>query len=311
MPILVYFAAGADRWPDYASILPAALARAGLEAEITLRPNDPAKVDYIVFAPGGDITDFTPYTRARAVLGLWAGVERIVTNPTLTQPLARMVDSGLTWGMTEWVVGQVLRHHLGLDRYSCARAPHWDRHVPPLAPSRRVTVLGLGELGREAATALAALRFDVTGWSRSPRTVAGVRCLHGDGGLHHALEAAEILVTLLPLTPQTEGVLDAQALARLPRGAVVINPGRGGLIDDDALLAALRTGHVGHATLDVFCTEPLPTDHPYWSQPNVTITPHVAAETRPASSVHAIADNIRRDQAGLPLIGLVDRAQGY
>ena len=92
---------------------------------------------------------------------------------------------------------------------------------------------------------------------------------------------------------------------------MVINPGRGGLIDDDALLAALRTGHVGHATLDVFCTEPLPTDHPYWAQPNVTITPHVAAETRPASSVHAIADNIRRDQAGLPLIGLVDRAQGY
>jgi glyoxylate/hydroxypyruvate reductase A len=264
-----------------------------------------------VFAPGGDIDDFRPFVRARAVLSLWAGVERVVRNPTLTQPLCRMVDPGLTAGMVEWVAGQVLRHHLGLDRFVRSAAPHWDQVVPPLAAQRKVGILGLGALGAASARALAGLGFAVTGWSRSPRAVAGVGCLHGPDGLAQVLAGSEILVTLLPLTPQTEAIVNASALARMPRGAVLINPGRGGLIDDDALLAALDSGHIGHATLDVFRTEPLPHTHPFWAHPGITVSPHVAAETRPAGAARMLAENIRRDLAGLPLMHRVDRALGY
>lgn len=315
MTVQIYFAAGARRWPAYREVLPKALAEAlegtGHAAVLRCEAPDPAAVDYIVFAPDGDISDFRPFTRAHAVLNLWAGVERVVGNPTLTQPLCRMVDPGLTQGMVEWVAGQVLRHHLGLDRFVRATAPHWDQIAPPLAADRRVGILGMGALGAAAARALVGLGFAVTGWSRSPRAVPGVRCLDGAEGLAEVLASSEILVTLLPLTPQTERVIDAAALARMPRGAVLINPGRGGLIDDDALLAALDAGHLGHATLDVFRTEPLPPEHPFWAHPGVTVSPHVAAETRPATAARMLAENIRRDLDGLPLLHQVDRALGY
>lgn len=311
MTVQIYFAAGARRWPDYAAVLPAALAEAGIDAQLRRDAPDPAAVDYIVFAPDGDITDFRPFARTRAVLNLWAGVERVVGNPTLTQPLCRMVDPGLTQGMVEWVVGQVLRHHLGLDRFVQATAPHWDQIAPPLAPERPVGILGLGALGAAAATALVRLGFDVRGWSRSPRQIEGVRGLHGQDGLAEVLARSQILITLLPLTAETENVIDAAALARMPAGAVLINPGRGALIDDAALLDALDAGRLAHATLDVFRTEPLPADHPFWTHPKVTVTPHVAAETRPATAARMLAENIRRDLDGLPLLHRVDRTQGY
>lgn len=307
---LIYFAAGAALWPEYEAPLRKALADAGVDATLTTDAPDPSAVDYIVFAPGGDITDFTPYANAKAVLNLWAGVERIVGNDTLTQPLCRMVDTSLTEGMVEWVTGQVLRHHLGLDRYVAA-APHWDQIVPPLARERPVTVLGMGELGRACALALTALNFPVTGWSRNPRSVEGVRTLHGDAALEPALREAQIVVLLLPKTPETEDLLDAETLAWMPRGATIINPGRGPLIDDDALLAALDAGQIGHATLDVFRTEPLPPAHPYWQHPNVTVTPHVAASTRATGVARTVAENVRRGEAGLPFLHLVDRWRGY
>jgi len=169
----------------------------------------------------------------------------------------------------------------------------------------------LGELGQACARALAALNFPVTGWSRTPRDVPGLRCVHGAEGLAAALAEAQILVLLLPDTPQTRNLLDAAALARLPRGAVVLNPGRGTLIDDDALLAALDTGQVGHATLDVFRSEPLPPDHPFWAHPRVTVTPHIASETRCETAAEVISENIRRGEAGAPFLHLVDRARGY
>ncbi|MDH2325359.1 glyoxylate/hydroxypyruvate reductase A [Cereibacter sp. SYSU M97828] len=304
--MIVYFAAGARLWPEYEQPLTEALAGTG--ATIVTEAPDPSAVDYIVFAPGGDIEDFSPFSRAKAVLNLWAGVERIVGNPTLTQPLCRMVDPSLTEGMVEWVAGQVLRFHLGLDRF-IGRSPHWDRHVPPLARERPVTVLGMGELGAACGRALAALNFPVTGWSRSPRDVPGIRCLSGDVG--DALDGAEVVVLLLPNTPGTQNVLNAETLARLAPGAAVINPGRGPLIDDDALLAALDSGQIAHATLDVFRQEPLPADHPFWHHPSVTVTPHVAASTRASGVAHSIAENIRRGEAGEPFLHLVDRSRGY
>ncbi|WP_212525312.1 glyoxylate/hydroxypyruvate reductase A [Actibacterium sp. MT2.3-13A] len=309
--IRVLFAAGEARWQTYRHALPAAFARAGLEVDLFTATDAPESVDYIVYAPGDTLHDFTPFTRARAVLSLWAGVEKIVGNETLTQPLCRMVDAGLEEGMVEWVTGHVLRHHLGMDAHIVNPAHEWTPVAPPLARNRRVAVLGLGELGRACAQALAALRFDVAGWSRTPKDIPGLTCLSGAEGLNAALSRAEIVVLLLPLTTQTGNLLDAGRLARLPEGAVIVNPGRGQLIDDDALIAALDSGHIAHATLDVFRVEPLPRDHPFWTHPKVTVTPHIASETRADTASDVVAENIRRGEAGEPFLFRVDRKQGY
>jgi len=310
MVVKVFFAAGAALWAEYRAPLKQAFAAAGLDVALSDTVGPPELVDYIVFAPGGVISDFAPYVRVKAVLNLWAGVERIVGNPTLVQPLCRMVDPALTAGMVEYVVGHVLRHHLGMDRHILKQAG-WSQVPVPLARERRVAMLGMGELGQASAAALQGLGFAVTGWSRTAREVPGIACRHGEVGLEQCLRAAQIVVTLLPLTPATEGLLDARRLGWLPEGAVIINPGRGGLIDDAALLAALDAGRLGHATLDVFRTEPLPTGHPFWTHPRVTVTPHVAAATRAASAAAVVAENIRRFESGLALLHLVDRAQGY
>lgn len=312
MPVQVFFAAGTANWADYRDLLPAACADLGLDVAVSPAAPDPAQVDYIIFAPGGVVSDFTPFGRCKAVLSLWAGVEKYAGNPTLTQPLARMVNHELTEGMVEYVLGHVLRHHLGMDAHINGQDGVWRNAVmPPLARERPVTVLGLGELGRACAHALAALHFPVTGWSHSQKHLDGMRCLHGPQGLNAALASAAILVTLLPQTAETINLLDQRRLAMLPRGAAVINPGRGALIDDAALLAALDTGQISHATLDVFRVEPLPPDHPFWAHPRVTVTPHVAADTRAGSAARVLAENIRRGEAGEPLLYLVDRVRGY
>lgn len=297
-------------WDEYRHALPKALADAGIKADL-VQDAAPETVDYIVYAPSAPLQDFSPFTRCRAVLSLWAGVERIVGNPTLTQPLCRMVDPGLTEGMVEWVVGHALRHHLGMDRHILNPGHVWNPVCPPLARARPVTVLGLGALGAACATALAALNFPVTGWSRTPRSVPGISCLSGPDGLSNALRGAEIVVTLLPGTPATANILNAETMALTARGAAILNPGRGTLIDDAALIAALDSGQIGHATLDVFRTEPLPADHPFWAHPGVTVTPHIAADTRAESAARVIAENIRRGESGLPFLHLVDRAAGY
>jgi glyoxylate/hydroxypyruvate reductase A len=310
MPVNVLFAARPDHWRIYESPLKKALSDRGVEAHLS--PDlAPEEVDYIVYSPNSTVQDFTPYTRAKAVLNLWAGVENIVGNPTLRIPLARMVDHGLTQGMVEWVTGHVLRHHLGMDRHILGQDGEWRAEAPPLAGDRRVTVLGLGALGEACARMLVRLGFAVTGWSRRPKDIPGVSCLSGDAGLQAALGTADILVLLLPLTGETENLLNAETLALLPEGAMIVNPGRGPLIDDDALLAALDRGHVGHATLDVFRVEPLPADHPFWAHPKVTVTPHIASETRPETAAQVIAENVRRGESGEPFLHLVDRESGY
>jgi len=311
MKPLILFAAGAARWPQWQGPLRAALQEAGIDAELVTGAA-PETVDFILYAPDGDTPDdFAPFTRCKAVLSLWAGVERIITNPTLTQPLCRMVDPGLTQGMVEYVTGHALRAHLGIDAVLASQNGHWNPVVPPLASERPVAMLGLGALGTACAQALTALGFPVLGWSRRARDIPGIACLHGDKGLRAALSQAQIVVTLLPATPETENTLNAETLNLLPEGATIINPGRGTLIDDKALLAALDSGKVGHATLDVFRTEPLPADHPYWAHPRVTVTPHIAAETRPASAARALVENIRRSLAGEALLHVVDRSAGY
>lgn len=304
------FSAPAEDWPVWRPHLARACAERGLAVEI-VDAADPAGVDYVAYSPEGGLADFAPFTRLKAVLSLWAGVETIVGNPTIAAPLCRMVDPGLREGMVEWVAGQVLRHHLGTDAHVLGQDGVW-RHdvVPPLARDRRVGVLGLGELGLASALALKGLGFDVAGWSRRPKAAA-FPTFAGEAGLAGLLGRSEILVLLLPATAATGGLLDARRLALLPPGAVVINPGRGALIDDAALIAALDAGRLGHATLDAFRVEPLPPAHPFWSHPGVTVTPHVASATRPDSAAGVVAENIRRGEAGLELLYVVDRVQGY
>jgi glyoxylate/hydroxypyruvate reductase len=308
--INVLFAARPERWTTYEQPLRDALVKAGVEANLAVEL-PPEKVDYIVYAPNSDLQDFTPYTRAKAVLNLWAGVENITGNKTLSIPLARMVDAGLTKGMVEWVTGHVMRYHLGIDTDILRSDAQWQPRTPPLAQERSVVILGLGALGAAVARTLLGLGFEVSGWSRSAKSIEGVTCYSGDAGLTQALSRAEIAVLLLPDTPATENTLNADTLAAMPRGAFIINPGRGPLIDDDALLAALDDGQIAHATLDVFRIEPLPQDHPYWAHPQVTVTPHIAAETRASTASEAIVENIRRGEAGEPYLNLVDRSLGY
>ena len=311
MTVSVLFAAQPDRWPDYEHALRDAFAEAGLTDIRLAQDLPPETVDYIVYAPNSDLQDFTPYTKARAVLNLWAGVETIVGNPTLHLPLARMVDPAMTQGMVEWVTGHTMRHHLGMDAHITARPGQWEPQAPPVAWDRKIAVLGLGVLGSACARTLASLGFDVHGWARTAKDVPDVTCHHGPDGLADALRGADGVVLLLPDTPATENTLNAQTLALPARGAFVLNPGRGPLIDDDALLAALDAGQIGHATLDVFRIEPLPEAHPFWHHPRVTITPHVASETRPKYASRTIAENIRRGEAGEPFLHIVDRDSGY
>ncbi|MEN8891538.1 2-hydroxyacid dehydrogenase [Planktotalea arctica] len=310
MAVQVLFAAKPARWVEYEAPLRRALKDAGIEA--TIACDLPAQtVEYIVYAPNSDVQDFSVFPKLKAVLNLWAGVETVAPNPTLNVPLARMVDHGLTQGMKEWVSGHVLRHHLGMDAHIINPDHLWQAIAPPLAQDRAVTILGLGELGAVCAQTLAAFGFRVSGWSRSQRSIEGVNCYSGKDGLKAALSGAEIVVLLLPDTPATENALDAESLSWLAKGAAIINPGRGPLIDDEALLDALDSGQIGHATLDVFRVEPLPQDHPFWAHPNVTVTPHIASETRTWTASQCVAENIRRGEAGAPLLHLVDRSAGY
>ena len=310
MTIKILFSANDENWKRYKAPLQDALDNKSLDYELR-RTITPCEVDYIIYAPSSSLQDFSPYTKLKAVLNLWAGVEGVTNNKTLNVPLARMVDSGLTDGMVEWVTGHTLRHHLGIDKHIHGQDGIWRSYVPPLAKDRIVTILGLGTLGTACGIALKRLGFNVRGWSRREKRVDGIICFYGDDQVDSSLMDADIVVLLLPDTPLTQNILNQHTLNLLKRGAFVLNPGRGPLIDDDALLAALETGQIEHATLDVFRIEPLPQNHQYWSNNKVTVIPHKASETRPKTASQVIAMNIERAENGQELLYLVDRENGY
>lgn len=308
---VVLFLDSPEQWTQWKPHLERAFEAAGISPELT---NDRSRLDatHIVYAPSPEVVDFSVYGELRAVLSMWAGVENVINNKTLTVPLTRMVEPGLTEGMAEYVLGHVMRHHLLSDTYISHQNGQWRSDVvAPLARDRCVGILGLGALGQAAAKLLVGVGFQVMGWSRTAKSLAGVTCVSGDDGLQEILGHSEILTLLLPLTPATRNILDKSAMAQMSKGAVIINPGRGPLIDDDALLAALDSGHLSHATLDVFRTEPLPTDHPFWAHQKITVTPHIAAATRPNTGANVIAENLKRSLNGDPLLHLVDRDSGY
>jgi len=294
------------------------------EALLSLRPeidlvmpldgHAPESVDIVLYEPSGPIQDMTPYSGAAAIQSLWAGVETLLSNNTLPTepPLLRMVEDGLTFGMTDYIVGHVYRAHLGVAAQQADQANGiWGTWNPPLASNRRIGIVGLGALGRDAAETLSQLRFSVSGWSRTQKEIENVRCLWGNDGFQQLISESEILVLLAPLTPETENLIDAQALASMPRGAHLINAARGPLIDEDALLDALDAGHIATATLDVMCVEPLPPEHRFWTHPDVIITPHIASVTRPETAAKTIIEQIERFETGKPFLHAVERERGY
>ncbi len=274
---------------------------------------DPAKVE-VVLAWKQPWDELKRYPNLKLISSIGAGVEHLVEDPTLPEgvPIVRIVEDRLTIGMVEYVVLHVLKRHRWVQEMEAnQRAKLWKWLPPQDTPTTTVGILGMGALGGAAAAVLKQIGFRVVGWSRSPKAVAGIESFHGPDGLKPFLSVCAHVASLLPNTPETRGILNAETLAALPRGAHVINAGRGSAIVDADLLAALETGHVSWASLDVFNTEPLPADSPYWTHPRVTVTPHNAADSIADYVVPTIVENIERLRAGKPLQNLVDRTRGY
>jgi glyoxylate/hydroxypyruvate reductase len=273
---------------------------------------DPAAIDLALVwqPPPGELAR---YPNLRAILSLGAGIDGLLAQQGLPDvPIARMVDPSLTRTMTEYVVLATLRHHRQFDHFEREqRATRWRYAFPPQAADRRVGVMGLGVLGSAAAASLAAHGFPVAGWSRETRQLSGIESFAGRAGLPAFLARTDILVCLLPLTSDTAGILNAPTFGGLPRGAYLINVARGAHLVEADLIAALDSGQLAGATLDVFCEEPLPAGDPLWRHPKVLITPHVASYASPLTAAEGVAANIRRARAGQPLLHQVDRARGY
>ncbi|WP_313121129.1 2-hydroxyacid dehydrogenase, partial [Pantoea septica] len=227
-------------------------------------------------------------------------------------PVVRMIEPGLTQGMVEYVTFAVLGIHRDMVRYlQQQRDAQWQAHSVRPATARRVGVMGLGELGQATLRQLAALGFDCAGWSRTPRQLDGVRCFHGAAQRAAFLARCDILVCLLPLTAETRGLLNRDLFAQLPPGAALVQAGRGAQLNHADLLAALDSGRLGAAVIDVTDPEPLPPSHPFWRHPAIWLTPHIASQTQNESAVAALLENLRRYQRGEPMIGLIDRTRGY
>ncbi|MGF1631536.1 MAG: 2-hydroxyacid dehydrogenase [Kiloniellaceae bacterium] len=274
---------------------------------------DPAAIAYALVwqPPKGELKR---YPNLKAIFSVGAGIDHLASDPDLPEgiPVVRMVEPGLTAGMSEYVTLAVLSHHRFMLDYAAQRREKIWEEIPQLpAEARQVGMLGLGVLGRDALETLKPFGFKLAGWSRSPKSITGVTCFHGSGGLDEFLAGTDILVCLLPLTAETEGLLNRQTFAKLPAGAAVINVGRGGQLVEEDLLEALESGQISGATLDVFRQEPLPEEHPFWEHPRIFITPHIASMTVPQSAVRAVVANIQRLEAGEALQHVVDLKRGY
>jgi glyoxylate/hydroxypyruvate reductase A len=285
------------------------------EHEIRYWPEigDRAAIEYaLVWQPEPGLLASLP--NLKLIVGLGAGVDHVLGDPLLPNgvPIVRLVDPYMTDAMSEYVVLSVLRlHRQDLDYLAQQRAHVWAEREQKNAAERPVGILGFGTLGQDAGRKLKALGFDVAGWSRGQKEIGGFATYAGPAGLDAMLARSEILVCLLPLTAETTGILNAAAFAQLPRGAGLVNAGRGGHLVEADLIPALDGGQLSGAVLDVVGAEPLPGDHPFWHHPRIIITPHIAAETHPPTAAAIIREAIRRCGAGLPVANQVDPARGY
>jgi len=255
----------------------------------------------------------------KAIFSLGAGVDHLMNYPGLPDvPIVRVAQDDLTHRMSEYVVMHCLIHLRDQRRYDAAqRSKRWEaERAPPIASEVRVGVMGAGVLGQDAARKLSVMGFDVAGWSRNPKTIEGIPTFSGEGGLDEFLGRTDILVSLLPLTPETRGILNRSLFRKLARdgrlgGPILINAGRGGLQVEADILACLDDGTLKAATLDVFEVEPLPQESPLWTHPRVTVTPHNSAVSDPEMTARYIAGQIRRHETGEPFQNVVDRGRGY
>lgn len=301
-----------DHWID-------ALREAAPERKVVLPRDafDPTAIRYaLVWKPEPGYLKSFP--KLEVIFSLGAGVDHLTTDPDLPDlPVVRIVDPDLTGRMTEWVVLNVLLHHRRHAHYASAQASGvWKPLRQWAAGAVRVGIMGFGELGRDAARALVALGFKVNGWSRTERHLEGVECFHGKDGLPLFLARTDILVSLLPLTAETESLIDRNVIDALAKdgplgGPVILNAGRGRSLVESDLVDALAEGRVKGASLDVFASEPLPSDSPIWHAPNLFMTPHVAAESDPVALSRYVIGEIAAYEAGQPLRHLVDRDKGY
>lgn len=261
--------------------------------------------------PAGLIASFP---NVKLIVSLGMGVDHLLADDRLPAgvPIVRIMDDGLVGQMSEYAIYWALRHHRDIDRYAASqRARQWKPEDFVDTIDRRIGVMGLGAIGQDTAGKFAALGFPTAGWSRTAKNLPGIETFHGADGLQRFLARTDILIDVLPLTRDTHGLLDAKAFAALPKGAYFINMARGGHVVDDALLAALESGQISGAALDVFNVEPLPQDHPYWTHPKVHVTPHIAGATNPRTASPGVIENIKRMRAGQALIHTVDPKTGY
>ena len=271
---------------------------------------DPA--DYaVVWAPPQDFLDAQP--RLKGLFNIGAGVDALMQLRLPTGvPVVRLDDAGMSVQMAEYVCHAVIRYFRELDVYAEeAQQAHWAFRRPRVRADFTVGVMGLGVLGQRVAQALRGFEFPVVGWSRTPRQVEGITCHAGAEGLSAFLGASQVLVNLLPLTPDTENILNRDTLAQLRPGAYVINAARGAHLVDADLLALFDSGHLAGATLDVCRTEPLPAEHPCGQHRRITVAPHASARTLRDESVAQIVGKIRALERGEAITGVVDPLRGY
>lgn len=293
---------------------------AGLRAEFPAdsveewTPGAPAADYGVVWSPPQQFLDEQP--QLKALFNIGAGVDALLKLKLPPQAtVVRLDDAGMSVQMAEYVSHAVIRHFREFDGYEAdIRSGKWSYRKPQLRADFPVGVMGLGVLGDRVARTLAQFDFPVNGWSRSQRTIEGVRCFSGEAGMAEFLAATRVLVCLLPLTPATADIMNRDTLSKLQPGAYVVNVARGAHLVDEDLVALINSGHIAGATLDVFRTEPLPAEHVFWKHPKISITPHTSARTLREETIAQIAGKIRAVEGGTPidsLAGVVDPNKGY
>ena len=307
------FVSTGSKAKEYKKILAEEIKTQSLDCNIVEDIARSGDVNAIIYSDESEISDFSIFPNNTVIFSIFAGVEKTLLNKSIRQPLVRLIDIEMTECMAEWCAAHVLRYHLDLDEFIKPEKNEWKIYSKErlLANQVHIGILGLGTLGTAAANKLKKLDFNVTGWSTTEKSLSGIKSLVGPNGLAKILSNSDYLILLLPLTEETKHIINSDSLKIVKNGSILINAGRGGLIEDNDLLEALDSGKLSRCTLDVFNNEPLPKEHPFWFHDKVTVTPHISAPTRLQSSIKSILKNIGRIKKGLEPIGLVQKERFY